>query len=158
MSDTTYSTYAAGLRDLANILEGLAFPVLPEPQYPGQTIELSIMLATPADVDQAAKALGVKATHSHSGHHETSKTQGLVRVKFYHVDDATMERHHAEQAYLKTMPTPPLCDFCSEPITGVPVVNPDEASWLGTGAATYCSRDCLDAHNEARIQAAGGPS
>jgi hypothetical protein len=46
------------------------------------------------------------------------------------------------------------CDWCDGPVT-TPVRDAEAVSWLGKGAATYCSQTCLDAHDEARINAAG---
>jgi len=46
------------------------------------------------------------------------------------------------------------CDFCDGPVVE-PVRDAEEVSWIGKGAATYCSQTCLDAHDEQRINAAG---
>ena len=46
------------------------------------------------------------------------------------------------------------CDWCDGPVVE-PVRDDEEVSWLGKGAATYCSKACLDAHDEQRINAAG---
>ena len=160
-TDTTtdYHAFASDLRAVAALLDVEAFD-LPAPLYPWQGLRIDVVLGSPEAIDQAAKTLGVTAEHTDTGHHHATLVNGLVRVDFQHVDAAGMAAYSATPAYADTMPVvnPPLCDFCSEPITGVPVVNPDEASWLGTGAATYCSSECKDANNEARIQAAGGPS
>jgi hypothetical protein len=50
----------------------------------------------------------------------------------------------------------PLCDFCSEAITGTPVTDADQVSWLGIGAARFCSVECREASAEQRVNAAGG--
>lgn len=47
------------------------------------------------------------------------------------------------------------CDFCERPVA-TPIRDPEAVSWLGDGAATFCSTDCLDAYDEHRINAAGG--
>ena len=47
------------------------------------------------------------------------------------------------------------CDFCDELIMGTPVRDAEAVSWIGAGASTYCSRTCLQAHSEQRINAAG---
>ena len=46
------------------------------------------------------------------------------------------------------------CDWCDGPVVQ-PVRDGEAVSWLGKGAATYCSKACLDAHDEQRINAAG---
>jgi hypothetical protein len=46
------------------------------------------------------------------------------------------------------------CDWCDGPVVE-PVRDAEAVSWLGKGAATYCSQACLDAHDEQRINAAG---
>jgi len=46
------------------------------------------------------------------------------------------------------------CDWCDR-IVRVPVRDDEEVAWLHSGAATYCSQECLDAHDESRINAAG---
>jgi len=46
------------------------------------------------------------------------------------------------------------CEQCDGPVVE-PVRDGEEVSWLGKGAATYCSQTCLDAHDEQRINAAG---
>jgi len=46
------------------------------------------------------------------------------------------------------------CDWC-DGLVVEPVRDAEEVSWLGKGAATYCSKACLDAHDEQRINAAG---
>jgi hypothetical protein len=47
-----------------------------------------------------------------------------------------------------------FCDFCDGPVVE-PVRDAEEVSWIGKGAATYCSQTCLAAHDEQRINAAG---
>jgi len=46
------------------------------------------------------------------------------------------------------------CAWCDSPVVQ-PVRDAEAVSWLGKGAATYCSQTCLDAHDEQRINAAG---
>jgi len=46
------------------------------------------------------------------------------------------------------------CNFCDGPVVE-PVRDDEEVSWLHSGAATYCSKACLDAHDEHRQNAAG---
>jgi len=49
------------------------------------------------------------------------------------------------------------CDWCDSRVVE-PVRDAEAVSWLGKGAATYCSKACLDAHDESRINAAGNAS
>ena len=46
------------------------------------------------------------------------------------------------------------CDWCDSPVVQ-PVRDAEAVSWLGKGAATYCSKTCLDAHDEAAQNADG---
>ena len=46
------------------------------------------------------------------------------------------------------------CAWCDSPVVQ-PVRDAEAVSWLGKGASTFCSRTCLDAHDEQRINAAG---
>jgi len=46
------------------------------------------------------------------------------------------------------------CDWCDGPVIEA-VRDGEEVSWIGKGAATYCSQVCLDAHDEHRANAAG---
>lgn len=45
------------------------------------------------------------------------------------------------------------CDHCDRPITGTPVRDPVAVSWIGAGAPTFCSAACIDAADEAAIDA-----
>jgi hypothetical protein len=56
----------------------------------------------------------------------------------------------AEQARSQT-----VCAECGGPILGEPVIDPEARAWLGEGADAYCSLVCIEAHNEARINAYG---
>ena len=55
---------------------------------------------------------------------------------------------------LATLRAEVWCDWCDGPVVQ-PVRDGEAVSWLGKGAATYCSKACLDAHDEQRINAAG---
>ena len=46
------------------------------------------------------------------------------------------------------------CDWCDGPVVE-PVRDAEAVAWLGKGASTFCSKACLDAHDEQRINAAG---
>jgi hypothetical protein len=56
----------------------------------------------------------------------------------------------AEQARSQT-----VCAECGGSIVGEPVIDPEARAWLGEGADAYCSLVCIEAHNEARINAYG---
>ena len=45
-------------------------------------------------------------------------------------------------------------DWCDGPVVE-PVRDPEWVAWLGDSAPPFCSQACLDAHDEARINAAG---
>ena len=55
---------------------------------------------------------------------------------------------------LVTLRADTWCAWCDGPVVE-PVRDDEAVSWLGKGAATYCSKACLDAHDEQRINAAG---
>jgi len=55
---------------------------------------------------------------------------------------------------LVTLRADTWCAWCDGPVVE-PVRDDEEVSWLHSGAATYCSKACLDAHDEHRINAAG---
>lgn len=46
------------------------------------------------------------------------------------------------------------CDWCDSEVTE-PVRDEQAVAWIGDGASTYCSRACMEAHTEHRINAAG---
>ena len=45
--------------------------------------------------------------------------------------------------------SPDLCDQCLGPITGQPVIDPEQVAWLGKNAPRWCSADCSDNWAEA---------
>ena len=59
----------------------------------------------------------------------------------------------AEQARSQT-----VCAECGGPILGEPITDPETRAWLGEGAGVYCSLVCIEAHDEARINAFGNTS
>ena len=58
---------------------------------------------------------------------------------------------------LVTLRAEAWCEWCDSPVVE-PVRDDEAVSWLGKGASTFCSQTCLDAHDEARINAAGNAS
>lgn len=50
------------------------------------------------------------------------------------------------------MTEPASCDWCGTPAP-TPVRDQAEAGWLGKAAATYCTRECLDAAADAAVEA-----
>jgi len=47
------------------------------------------------------------------------------------------------------------CDWCERDITGPAVRDPEWVAWLGDSAPPFCSKACLDAHDEHRQNADG---
>jgi hypothetical protein len=48
----------------------------------------------------------------------------------------------------------PVCARCDGDVV-TPVRDPHAVAWLGDGASTWCSQDCMVADAEQRIEAAG---
>lgn len=51
------------------------------------------------------------------------------------------------------MTDPLSCSWCDAPVTGPPVRDGAEASWLRDAAAVYCRAECLHAAHEVAVEA-----
>jgi hypothetical protein len=97
-----YTDFAHDLRILAGILSDAADD-LPEPMY---DLPMSYLLnvAEAADVEQAAKALGVKVETNVAGHTSSVLSVDTVQVKFLYIPDDVMAAHKTRQDFAATMP------------------------------------------------------
>lgn len=57
-------------------------------------------------------------------------------------------------AYVGRHRPPPECDCCGMPCP-TPVRDPTEVSWVGAGARSFCSPECLAARTEQQTDADG---
>jgi hypothetical protein len=160
----TTTTVAARLRGLADLLD--AHPGLPpvyDPRFSffartmDQAVALRDVMTDPVvaakdDVNFPAEIRGTLAGFPVVVFIDAEANPVTAPVPLPQLDPRLTTKTPAPVVTLNDS----LCDFCSESITGTPVVDPDERSWVGIGAAQYCSTECREAADEARVNAAGG--